>query len=342
MKQIHYLCNVTFGGGEVILLNSEKEISDKISVKYLRKSKLISENDNDFFSKISAKQQYNFLDQIINLFLCLFLVLRINYKQHVSMKNIFVFHGYPFQYLTWIVKLLGRGRIRICMVFHQRKETKSWLHKLNSKIEIMTLKNISVFTVSKENKKYLEKYFKNKVPISIFNLPYFPLKIKNQNSKQNKDICNLICVGRFDTVKGHYRLIEWFYTNKDRMHNYHLHLVGNGPLEKELKIQVEKNNLLKSVTFHGHLDRSKLLDIYSLSDIMICSSYSEAAPVTFLEGIEFRLPVFVFEETLMLYENNFHIKDFFKDCLYLDQINWKKCEGNVVNVDDAFKVFESY
>ncbi|MDC0334462.1 glycosyltransferase [Amylibacter sp.] len=226
------------------------------------------------------------------------------------------------------------------MVFHQRKEKKSWLHNLNSKIETFVLRNIKVFTVSMVNKEYLEKYFSKKIPIYIFNLPYFPLKNKSQNYKKNKDICDIICVGRFDTVKGHQRLIEWFYENKNKVYGYHLHLVGEGPLKKELKAQVERRNLINHVTFHGHIDRSKLLDIYSLSDIMVCPSYSEAAPVTFLEGIEFRMPVFVFEESLILYENNFHIKDFFKGHIYANAINWENCEVNAINAKDAFKVFE--
>jgi hypothetical protein len=87
----------------------------------------------------------------------------------------------------------------------------------------------------------------------------------------------------------------------------------------------------------GHKDRQDLYDFYQSADAVISPSFSEAAPVTFIEAIQFKKINYVFEKGLRLHDNNILIDKFFEK---RPRINWSKSLNNMKLVREAFSVFQ--
>lgn len=73
--------------------------------------------------------------------------------------------------------------------------------------------------------------------------------------------------------------------------NVKLLIAGIGPLESNLKLQVQKAKLEKRVTFLGFIDNEKLSGYLHSSDIFVRPSLSEGMGISFLEAMAVGLPV---------------------------------------------------
>lgn len=99
-----------------------------------------------------------------------------------------------------------------------------------------------------------------------------------------------ICVARFHPIKNHKKLIDSFRKMENEFKDSYLLLIGDGPLEKELK---EYAMDLTNIRFLGF--KKNTWDYYSISDANILVSYSEGGepPLVILEGGLKRLPIIV-------------------------------------------------
>jgi glycosyltransferase involved in cell wall biosynthesis len=97
-----------------------------------------------------------------------------------------------------------------------------------------------------------------------------------------------ICVARFHPVKNHKKLIEGFRALSNKSKDVYLLLIGDGPLETELK---EYAGDLTNIRFLGF--RKNTWDYYGISDANILVSYSEGGepPLVILEGGLKKLPI---------------------------------------------------
>lgn len=93
-----------------------------------------------------------------------------------------------------------------------------------------------------------------------------------------------ICVARMHPIKNHKSLLKAFAKLISEHENVKLLLVGDGPLEEELKGLVQKLNISKDVIFTGY--KSNPADYMNAADISILTSFSEggAPPVVILES----------------------------------------------------------
>jgi glycosyltransferase involved in cell wall biosynthesis len=73
--------------------------------------------------------------------------------------------------------------------------------------------------------------------------------------------------------------------------NYQLLIIGSGPLEKQLKLQVEKLNLGKKIFFLGDVPNKKIFEYLAISDIFCRPSLSEGLGTAFLEAMAAGVPV---------------------------------------------------
>ncbi|NDJ86729.1 MAG: glycosyltransferase [Chloroflexi bacterium] len=99
-------------------------------------------------------------------------------------------------------------------------------------------------------------------------------------------------IARLKPVKGHKYLIEAFTHLSDRP-DIKLVIVGDGPLEAELKAQVEALSLQERVVFTGF--RTDIPQVMQAVDCVCMASLSEALPYTVLEAASYARPLLVTE-----------------------------------------------
>lgn len=100
----------------------------------------------------------------------------------------------------------------------------------------------------------------------------------------------LLSIGRLVPYKGFSTLIEALGRLPER---FHLLLGGIGPLEKELRDQVEKAGLGERVDFLGYIPQEQIPAYYGACDIYVLSSClkTEAFGIVQLEAMSFGKPV---------------------------------------------------
>lgn len=94
--------------------------------------------------------------------------------------------------------------------------------------------------------------------------------------------------GRFHFQKNHKFLIEIFSLLADRDEQYHLLLIGQGELEREIKSLVKEKNLNKRVTFCGA--RTDMEKMYQVMDLFVLPSVFEGLGIVGLEAQACSLP----------------------------------------------------
>ena len=141
----------------------------------------------------------------------------------------------------------------------------------------------------------LEKFLINKKKINIINygltLPIFSKKVIDNFSntyKINKNNLIYIHVGRLIPVKRQKLIINLFYKQVYLKNpSAHLYIIGDGPLEKELKSLVKSFSIDHNVTFTGMIDRKDVYKFLQVSDFFIMLSESEGQSVALLEALAY-------------------------------------------------------
>lgn len=136
-----------------------------------------------------------------------------------------------------------------------------------------------------------------------------PMGVDSSSFKQYKDKLKLretymidsmhvvLFVGRLVEVKGCEYLIRSFSNVVEKISDIQLLIVGSGSLEPKLKRIVADLNLEEYIRFVGPVNRDKISDFYSLSDIVVfpsiveSSGFEEGIPVVVLEALMSGKPV---------------------------------------------------
>lgn len=107
--------------------------------------------------------------------------------------------------------------------------------------------------------------------------------IDDHFSKSSKDLgIKIIQVGRLSNVKNHDFSLKIASELKNRKVNFTMLVVGQGPLEDQLKSKVLKANLQDSIHFLGV--RNDVAELMASSDYMIMPSLYEGFPVVLVEA----------------------------------------------------------
>lgn len=96
-------------------------------------------------------------------------------------------------------------------------------------------------------------------------------------------------VGRLVPVKGHVHLIDAFAQVAPDLPHATLRIIGYGPLEEELRKQIDHHGLTDRVTLLG--PRSDIAEQLAQLDLFVFSSLSEGLPMTTLEALAAGLPI---------------------------------------------------
>lgn len=100
--------------------------------------------------------------------------------------------------------------------------------------------------------------------------------------KGKKDHIKIGYIGRLSKEKGIDILINAIGKSEFKMENIYFFVVGNGPLESELKSMVCKYNLKEKVYFLGH--RNDVQNVMRQLDFIVLPSLTEGLPLTPMEA----------------------------------------------------------
>lgn len=130
-------------------------------------------------------------------------------------------------------------------------------------------------------------------------------KIRKEIGLENKYIVGH--VGRFAYQKNHKYLIKVFSKVVEKNNKAVLLLIGEGPLESEVRNYVESLNIKNNVIFYGTSD--KVNELFQAMDVFILPSHFEGLPIAGVEAQASGLPVIlsdqITEETKLIEQVEF-------------------------------------
>jgi glycosyltransferase involved in cell wall biosynthesis len=118
-----------------------------------------------------------------------------------------------------------------------------------------------------------------------------------RRSSPRRSRFEIVCVGSFEPIKGHYYLIRACEQLLMRGVDFACHLVGDGPCKGEIERQIVRSGLSDMVTLHGARTRLEVARIVARSDAAVLASAPtrngkrEGIPVALMEAMSAGLPV---------------------------------------------------
>lgn len=111
------------------------------------------------------------------------------------------------------------------------------------------------------------------------------------------DKFKIIFVGRLHPQKGLMYLLDALKllkeTKEDSLSKVEVHIIGSGPLERELNLKSERLGLENTIKFRGKIYGEELIKEYKSSHLFVLPSLYEGQPLTLLEAWAVKLPVIV-------------------------------------------------
>ena len=115
-------------------------------------------------------------------------------------------------------------------------------------------------------------------------------KVYKSEFTEKTDQFKLISIGNLVPKKNHQMLIDViFYLKNNTSLNYHLDILGFGPLHDDLQSKIDNLNLSKNITLHGNV--SNVADFLTNSDIYIHTATYEPFGMVFIEAMASGLPI---------------------------------------------------
>ncbi len=134
---------------------------------------------------------------------------------------------------------------------------------------------------------------RSKIPalVKIPSLAFHSLVAQAENESEPKVPLRLLSVGRLIWQKAQHLLLEACAEIANQGYDFHLRLVGEGPLRAALEKQLVDLGLEAKVTLVGALPQDAVWLEYRKADLFILSSISEGSPFVIMEAKACGLPV---------------------------------------------------
>lgn len=145
------------------------------------------------------------------------------------------------------------------------------IFRINRKLS----KKATVITTRVDTKLFFPKTFNNNERFSSW--------LKNQIYEKPTPI-NLVTLGSLIPIKGLPRLLVCLKNLKSKC-QFHLNIIGDGPLREELEQMSQEMNLSNHITFHGQIQHLKVPSLLRQCEIFIMPSISEGFPRALLEAL---------------------------------------------------------
>ena len=118
-----------------------------------------------------------------------------------------------------------------------------------------------------------------------------PLDAEPPQTDSSSGMLPIVCVGRFDQVKGQDVLIRAVPDIKAEFPNVKVQFAGDGPLREACQNLARALKVDDSCTFRGNLSHAGILELIKASEISIIPSRSDNCPLVLIESLACGKPV---------------------------------------------------
>ena len=200
-----------------------------------------------------------------------------------------------------IISLLSRSQLSI--TWHEVWNLKTWFRYSKllgilgfffQSIAILFSKNIVVPSrqVSQDLSSGLISRESRVIPNGVRSLDV----TKERNVvRDDAEQVRLLYVGRLIKHKNCDFLIETIKFALQQKRNWHLTIIGDGPMKSQLFESVQCNELHQSIDFKSQLSENELVEEYERSDVFFFPSQREGFGISVAEAISFGLPVVLYD-----------------------------------------------
>ncbi len=205
-------------------------------------------------------------------------------------------HG-AFNLGTYSLTTLMGPRIPVVVQFHDPLDDEGPVGALRTRSRWLALSQARKFLVPSEAmKNCLPEHFRTKTEVLPLGVDLTKFAAGNKSAARRalglaQDASYGIFVGRLIPSKGVQSLVRSVPILLRTLPDFHLILVGDGPLRRDLIDMAAKLGIERNVTFVGHMNHPALRTFYNASDLLIHPSTRDLAPMVILESLACGTPV---------------------------------------------------
>lgn len=162
--------------------------------------------------------------------------------------------------------------------------------KFNSRLKKALKETDLLLTATSENKDIVKKEYN----IESINIPEngivqfdFNTSFSYTNLKKGETL-NIVWIGTIDERKSINFLIDALIKIKNQ--NWHLHILGEGAIKEKMELRAIEMQINDKLTWHGHIERSKVLNLLQSIHLHIITSLGEATTTVLFEAMTNGIP----------------------------------------------------
>ena len=175
-----------------------------------------------------------------------------------------------------------------------------WLFPIRKSIKKRSLQRCNKIICSgKDEKNILETKFR--IPKNNIKFLMNPIDLSKFQKREKIEICKklnydpkinyLLYVGRLAKNKGIENILDAFTNISKKLKNIKLIIIGNGPLDVEIKRIIEKNHLKESIILKEHMSHNDICYYYNIASILMNVGMSGGLANVVIEAIASKLPI---------------------------------------------------
>ena len=172
---------------------------------------------------------------------------------------------------------------------HSYIDTKKYIRKVKKSFKHINYLVVMTKLAANKYKEWLMDAAYN------INIVVIPNIIEKTNITSTLNYNQIISIGRLEDVKDFPTLIDVFEMVHKKHNEVKLKIIGEGSKRKELEEKIEKLNLKDYITLTGRLDKSKIYEELSKSDIFVLPSKSESFSLSIGEAMSCGVPCISFD-----------------------------------------------
>ncbi len=194
-----------------------------------------------------------------------------------------------------LTTLIGR-RVPVVVQFHDPVDDGGLTGALRTGSRELALSPVRKFLVPSEAmKNCLPRHFRSKTMVLPLGVDLTKFTVGNKNDARRElglgDGSYGMYVGRLIPSKGVQNLVRSVSILHGMLPDFHLIILGDGPLRRDLIDLATKLGIERNVTFAGHVEHSALPTFYKAVDLLIHPSTRDLAPTVVLESLACGTPV---------------------------------------------------